>query len=94
MGEQKIRSTEWQYEYKSIWGIRGYKGYTRVYVVYTIQTDAAFAGLSEGCWQKMEILGLNSLRRLSDAGLSSLVRVCPSLVEVWLNYTNMMDEAV
>ena len=57
-------------------------------------TDAAFAGLSEGCWQKMEILGLNSLRRLSDAGLSSLVRACPSLVEVWLNYTNVTDEVV
>ena len=60
----------------------------------TMLTDAAFAGLSEGCWPKMEFLHLRRLRRLSDAIFVSLARACPSLVEVWLNYTNVTDEAV
>jgi F-box and leucine-rich repeat protein 2/20 len=57
-------------------------------------TDAAFAGQSEGCWQKMEVLDLHNLPLLFDAGFSSLVRACPSLVEVRLNNTNVTDEAV
>ena len=57
-------------------------------------TDAAFAGLSEGCWPKMESLNLFGLRRLSDASFSSLARACPSLVEVWFGSTKVTDEAV
>ena len=57
-------------------------------------TDAAFAGLSEGCWPKMETLNLSRLRRLSDAIFVSLASACPSLVEVKLHGTNVTDEAV
>jgi hypothetical protein len=57
-------------------------------------TDAAFTGLSEGCWQKMEVLNLDGLRLLSETSFSSLVRACPSLVEVVLSRTNVTDEAV
>ena len=42
-------------------------------------TDAAFAGLSEGCWPKMESLFLLRLRRLSDASLVSLATQSLSL---------------
>jgi F-box and leucine-rich repeat protein 2/20 len=57
-------------------------------------TDATFAGLSEGCWPKMETLDLSNLRQLSDASFVSLARACPSLVEVRLKLTNVTDEAV
>jgi hypothetical protein len=57
-------------------------------------TDAAFAGLSEVCWPKMEILNLSYLRLISDAIFVSLARACPSLVEVRLNRTNVTDEAL
>ena len=57
-------------------------------------TDAAFAGLPEGCWPKMEILYLGGLRRLSEVSIVSLARACPSLVEVVLSDTNVTDEAV
>jgi hypothetical protein len=57
-------------------------------------TDAAFTGLPEGCWQKMEVLDLFQLRLLSDAIFTGLARACPSLVEVRLSQTNVTDEAV
>jgi hypothetical protein len=57
-------------------------------------TDAAFDGLSEGCWPKMEFLSLYELCLLSDASFVSLARACPSLVEVSLSETNVTDEAV
>ena len=56
--------------------------------------DAAFAGLSVGCWPKMEILNLCERHRLSEISFFSLARACPSLVEVKLNRTNVTDEAV
>jgi hypothetical protein len=57
-------------------------------------TDAAFAGLSEGCWPKMGTLKLGELRLLSDVIFFSLARACPSLVEVVWRDTNVTDEAV
>jgi F-box and leucine-rich repeat protein 2/20 len=66
-----------------------------LYLSYNSQlTDAAFTGLSEGCWPEMETLDLLGLRLLSDTGFSSLARACPSLVEVHCKETNMTDEAV
>ena len=46
-------------------------------------TDAAFTGLSEGCWPEMETLDLPGCGLLSDAGFSSLARACPLLVRVY-----------
>ena len=57
-------------------------------------TDAAFAGLAEGCWPKMEFLDLNGLHLLSDAIFVSLARAYPSLVDLALDDTNVTDEAV
>ena len=44
-------------------------------------TDAAFAGLTEGCWPKMEILELNELCRLSEVSFVSLALVDRVVVE-------------
>jgi hypothetical protein len=57
-------------------------------------TDAAFTGLSEGCWQKMEVLNLDALRLPSETSFLSLARACPSLVVVDWSQTNVTDEAV
>jgi F-box and leucine-rich repeat protein GRR1 len=57
-------------------------------------TDAAFTGLSEGCWPEMKTLYLPGLRVLSDAGFSSLARAWTLLVGVYCEETNVTDEAV